>query len=303
MRLVTRADFDGLICGVLLSEVENVREFELVHAKDIHDNLVPINSNDIIANLPYHPQSGMWFDHHSSELASAEANVFNGSFNLAPSCASVIYEHYSQFDALKKYEPIVVEADKIDAARFNIDDIKNPRDWVLLSKTMHIYDREKRFEDTKDYFIRLLNYICQFPLTLVLEDREVKKRIEFLVEEHQTYLDAITQYSHSNGNVIITDFRDVEYIPNGDKFLVYTLFPKQNVSLKVFNKRKTDDTVISCGYSIFNRTCDKHIGELMQKYGGGGHRAAGSCRVKQKEADQILSNLIDGLRDKANIIN
>ena len=297
MRLVTRADFDGLICAVLLSQVETVDDYELVHPKDIHDDLVPISSNDIIANLPYHSNAGMWFDHHSSEMVKANTTEFKGSFDLAPSCASVIYEYYSQFDSLKSYEPIVIEADKIDAARFTMEDVRNPKEWVLLSKTMHIYDREKRFEDTRAYFLRLLTQVGEQPLAAILADDEVKNRIAFLQAEHETYLGAVKRHSRTDANLIITDFREVEYVPNGDKFLVYTLFPEQNVSMNVFNKRKTDFTVISCGYSIFNRTCEAHIGELMQQYGGGGHRAAGSCRVNQSDADFIMTEIKNSLKE------
>jgi len=303
MRLVTRADFDGLICGVLLSQVEEIDDIELVHAKDIHDSVIPIDSNDIIANLPYHPHTGMWFDHHGSEATVAEDAEFRGKFVIAPSCASVIYEHYSQFDSLKRFEPIVIEADKIDSARFNITDISNPKDWVLLSKTMHVYSKDKRFEDKYSYFSRLMNLVGMRPPQEILSDPEVQTRIAFLQEEQKLYIDAIRQCTKTDENIIITDIREMDYLPNGDKFLVYTLYPQQNVSLKVFNRRHTEETVISGGYNIFNRTCTTHIGDLMQNFGGGGHRAAGSCRIKKNEADTVLDHIVAHLRELDQLIN
>jgi len=303
MRLVTRADFDGLICSVLLSQVENIDDIELVHPKDIHDKIVPINSNDIIANLPYHPDTGMWFDHHSSEAIVAENNQFRGKFEIAPSCASVIYEHYSQFDELKRFLPIVIEADKIDSARFNKHDISNPKGWILVSKTMHVYSNEKGFEEKYSYFNRLMNQVGSRSPEEILQDPEVLGRIAFLQEEQSEYIGTISRYTRVDENIIITDIRSVDYLPNGDKFLVYTLYPDQNVSLKVFNKRHTEDTVISGGYNIFNRTCKTHIGDLMHCFGGGGHKAAGSCRIKRDDADDVLNNIIAKLREFKHLVN
>jgi hypothetical protein len=233
----------------------------------------------------------------------AENNKFNGKFEIAPSCASVIYEHYSQFDELKRFLPIIIEADKIDSARFNLHDISSPKGWVLLSKTMHVYSKEKRFESKYAYFYRLLSQVGSHPPEVILRDPEVRGRVEFLKEEQENYIGTISKYTRVDENIIITDIRLVDYLPSGDKFLVYTLFPNQNVSLKIFNKRHTDDTVISGGYNIINRTCKTHIGDLMHCFGGGGHKAAGSCRIRREDADDVLNTIIVKLREFKHLIN
>jgi nanoRNase/pAp phosphatase (c-di-AMP/oligoRNAs hydrolase) len=145
-----------------------------------------------------------------------------------------------------------------------------------------------------------MNMVSYGTLDDILADREVRDRVHFLKEEQSRYIETLSRCSRADQNVIITDVRDLDYVPNGDKFLVYTLFPDQNVSLNVFNKRKTDLTVISGGYSIFNRTCEAHIGELMQRYGGGGHRAAGSCRVRKDESESVLSEIVEHLKTGVN---
>jgi nanoRNase/pAp phosphatase (c-di-AMP/oligoRNAs hydrolase) len=166
-----------------------------------------------------------------------------------------------------------------------------------------VYSNEKCFESKNVYFYRLLSQIGSSSPEEILKDPEVLSRVKFLKEEQEKYIGTISKYTRIDENIIITDIRTVECFPNGDKFLVYTLYPNQNVSLKVFNKRHTEDTVISCGYNIFNRTCKTHIGDLMQCFGGGGHKAAGSCRIKSNDADMVLNTIISKLREFKHIIN
>jgi len=109
MNILTRGDFDGLTSGVLISLVEDLREIRFAHPKDCQDGKVPADEDDIVVNLPFIPGCGMWFDHHLTEkAAAAKAEGFNGRFEVAPSCARVIYNHFKS--AHDKFEPFFGDA-------------------------------------------------------------------------------------------------------------------------------------------------------------------------------------------------
>ena len=71
-RLVTRSDFDGLVCAVLLKELDLIDDISFVHPKDMQDGVVPITDRDITTNLPYVDGAHLVFDHHASETVRNE---------------------------------------------------------------------------------------------------------------------------------------------------------------------------------------------------------------------------------------
>jgi len=297
MRIVTRGDFDGLICSVLLSEVHDIEDFFLAYPKDINENNIEIRRGDIIANLPHHPNCSLWFDHHINEVEAAKGLSFEGDFKVAASCSRVIYDYYNGKKDLSRYDKLVWLADKIDTADFSIEDIKNPHGWFIIERTLHAYDPHGRLGNFKDYFENLVYWIKEHSLSTIFLSDEVQKRIEHVRSEHIQFLDALRECSHVEDNVIITDSRKLTYFPNGNRFLIYTIYPRQNVSVSIFNKRGTDQSVIVCGHNIFNRTCNKDIGRLMARYGGSGRFSAGSCRVPREQADRIMDEVINALRN------
>ncbi len=297
MRLVTTGDFDGLTSGVLLTLARDIDSVFLAKPKEIYEDCVPINSNDIIANLPYHSNCGMWFDHHINEVKMAREIKFEGDFKVAPSCSRVIFDYYKDdIEPVQRFEKIVQISDKIDAAQFSLEEIKNPLGWFIIERTLHAYDPLGRLGNFTDYFSNLIEWIKRYPLSTILLMDDVQQRIEHVRSEHKMFINALRESTHTEDNVILTDTRSYDYFPNGNRFLIYTLYPEQNVSLSIYDKRGTDTSVIFCGHNIFNRTCKTDIGSLMSRYGGRGRLTAGKCVVPREEAENIYWEICNTLK-------
>lgn len=296
MRIVTRGDFDGLTSSVLLTLAEDIDDILLVHQEDIQEATIPITKNDIVANLPYHSDCGMWFDHHVNELEFVNEISFKGSFNVAPSCSRVIFEYYKdRVPEFERFDKLVAIADKIDSAELSESDIKNPRGWFIIDRTLHAFDPMGRLGVFQAYFENMVEWIKSYSLSSILLSDEVQSRIEHVRSEYAIFMDALRDYSKTEKNVIITDSRELKHFPNGNRYLIYTMFPDQNVSISIYNRRGTDESYIFCGHNIFNRTCRTHIGELMENYDGSGRQTAGTCVVPQTDADRVMREIIDAL--------
>lgn len=299
MRLVTRSDFDGLMCAVLLKEVEDIEEITFAHPKDLQDGKYHITSNDIITNLPFDPNCGMWFDHHSSEGDRVDAPNVKGAFRVAPSAARVIYDYYGA-DKLGKYEPIMDDVDRVDAAQLSVEDVTNPTGWILLS-----YIMDPRTGLGKYHHFRISNYqlmmkmvewIPQYPVSELLEMPDIKERVDQYFAQDREFREVFSKYSKQDGNVVTTDLRDLDEVPTGNRFLVYTMYPETNVSVRVFWGFKKQNVVVAVGHSIFNRTCKSNLGALMAQFGGGGHHGAATCQLDLEKADQQVEEIVATLK-------
>lgn len=294
MRLVTRGDLDGLTSAVIITMKEQVDDILLVHPQDITDKAVEIGRDDILANLPYDPRCGMWFDHHlltdSNEKPPEE---FRGRYRVAPSAARLVYEYYLDRDpddpALLKLEALVDETDRLDAALLTPDDVENPRDYILLGYTI---DSRTGLGGFEDYFLKLVDWLKTMSIKDVLKQPEVKARVERIRSDQEEFKHLLSRNSFQLNNVVVTDLREIERLPAGNRFLVYTLFPEANVSLRVHWGPRHDSVVAAVGHSIFNRTCNTSVGELMSRYGGGGHRGAGTCVLPLEKAADAIDEIL-----------
>jgi hypothetical protein len=288
MRLITRADFDGIVCGVLITAQESIDRFMFVEPKSMQDGEVSTNSEDIVCNLPYNPDCYLWFDHHVTNRISTP---FRGSFRTASSAARVVFEYYP-VEAMKRFEGLVVEADRIDSGDLIIDDVLNPQGSVLLSFTL-----DPREKDDEPYWIDLISLLRENHLSAVMKTPEVKTRCERAIEDFKTYHALVLKKSRQDSNVVITDFREDEFQGRENRFLVYSLFPEANVSVRVFkDAQRAGRTGISVGKNIFNKTSEVNVGELLSHYGGGGHQGAGSSRIPDEDVDRVLDEIIDALK-------
>lgn len=298
MRIVTRGDFDSLISSVLLNLAHDIDDIAIVHPSDVIEDKIEISANDIVANLPYHENCGYWFDHHMNEIEIAREMDFKGHFSVAPSCSRVIFNFYKEkIEEIERFNPVVKVADKIDSAQLSIEDIKNPHGWFIIDRTLHAFDSQGRLGNFREYFIKLMHWITNYSLSEILLADDVQARIEHVRSEHKLFIQAIRECTHVEQNVIVTDSRKLRYFPNGNRYLIYTLYPTQNVSVSIFNRRDSDYSVIFCGHNIFNRTCQTDINQLMQKYDGSGRITAGTCVVHQDEANDVLNRIIDELKE------
>ena len=297
-RLVTRSDMDGLVCAVLLKEKGIIDDIKFVHPKDVQDGKVEITENDITTNIPYSPRAFLAFDHHMSE---AMRNSKNDNFIIdpkAPSAARIVYDYYGGKEAFPNISDELMEAvDKADSAQFDIDDILNPKGWVLLSFLMDPRTGLGRFRDFRisnyELMMNLVDYCLKYSIDEILEIPDVKERVELYFKYEEKSREQIKRCSTVHKNLVVLDLRNEEIIYPGNRFMIYALFPKQNISIHRMWGFKKQNQVFAVGKSILNRTSKTNIGALMLKYGGGGHENAGTCQISHEEADKVLDELIE----------
>lgn len=305
MRLVTRADFDGLACGALITKFENIDSYLFVEPKFMQDGLVEVKNGDIIANLPYHPNCTLWFDHHITNTTPQFDRPImpgKGGFRLAPSAARVVCEYYTEtanpkepngaarlaFLNSDRIKYMLHEADRIDSGNLERDDVLNPRGYVLISMTT-----DGKFAEDEPYWLRVIELLREVTLEEMLRDPEVKRRCQQILAEQEKLRGILLARTQMQGNVIFVDLRGLEQIPEGNRFLLYTLFPQGNISVKVAEDNQRENTIaISVGYNIFNATSTVNVGELLRRYGGGGHKVVGSCRVPNEQAEQAIREIV-----------
>jgi oligoribonuclease NrnB/cAMP/cGMP phosphodiesterase (DHH superfamily) len=295
MRIVTRPDFDGVVCAVLLIEALDIKEpVRWVEPSALQRGQVEIRKGDIIANLPYADKCTLWFDHHYTNQVDYP---FKGVFKIAPSAAGIIFEHYK--DRFKRdYSELVTATDKIDSADLTLDAVCHPEkhDYVLLSMTVFDGDCPKEF-----YWNRLVYLLGKHDIGKILKDPEVKRRCQDVVNQNKQYAVHLKANTRLEKHVAITDFRHLEKTPTGNRFLVYALFPKAFVHVRIRHEDKNKKIVaVSVGHSIFNPHCDVNAGLLLAGFEGGGHRGAASTRFHASKAEEFIPQIIDVLLKNEN---
>jgi len=288
MQILTRPDFDGVVCAVLLYEAEDITEpVKWVEPNDMQRGLVDVQQGDIIANLPYDDRCTLWFDHHHTNKIDTP---FEGAFKIAPSAAGVVYNHYK--DRFKRnYIELIKETDKIDSADLSLDEVLHPEKYGVVLLSMTVLGRD---EYDKHYWNRLVHLLRKFEIDEVLKDPEVKARCNAVVEKNKIYIDLLKQHTRLKEHVSITDFRTFDKMPTGNRFLVYSMFPKAVVSVKIrYDDEDKKRVAVSVGHSIFNRNCKVNVGRMLSAFEGGGHRAAASCRFDAEKADDYIPKIIE----------
>jgi len=302
MRLLTRLDFDGLACGALLVYLGLVNEWEFVHPKDIQDGLITATSNDILANIPYIKGCNLWFDHHSSESERLGTKTyFEGVSRKAPSCARVIYDYYGGDEKLgAKFAEMIRYVDKVDSGNLSVQEISHPHGWVLLGFLFDPRTGLGRFREftinNYDLMKELAPILAEKDIDEILDLPDVQERIEVYKEQHDLFCEMIKKYAKPVGNAIYADLRGVDPIYAGNRFLIYTLFPEQNISLWVVDGVLKANVAITVGYSIINRSAKVDVGSLMLHYGGGGHTQVGTCQVPYADADRIIAEVLEKIK-------
>jgi nanoRNase/pAp phosphatase (c-di-AMP/oligoRNAs hydrolase) len=301
MKLLTRSDFDGLACGALLEYLGVIDEYQFVHPKDIQDGLIKAGSNDVLANIPYIKGCKLWFDHHYSESERLGKDVyFEGVSRLAPSCARVIYDYYGGDEKLSRFKTMLEYVDRVDSGNLSAEEILHPTGWILLGFIMDPRTGLGRFRNFTISNYELMKVLTRACIDKTIEEilamSDVKERIEVYQEQTEAFIGMIRKYVKVEDNIIIADLRGVETINAGNRFLIYTMYPDQNISLWIIDNKNKKNAVITVGYSIINRSATVNVGSLLLKYGGGGHVQVGTCQVDYKDADRVIGEITAALK-------
>ena len=297
-RLVTRSDMDGLVCAVILKQLNLIDEITFVHPKDMQDGKIEITSNDIITNLPYCKEAHIVFDHHESETIRNEKADNHVIIADAPSAARVVYDYYGGKQKLPNISELMMSAvDKADAAQFSVDEILHPEGWELLSFIMDSRTGLGRFRDFRisnyQLMMDLIDYCIDHDIDDIMKLPDVVERTDLYKSYEDKFRMQLEDCSIMYNNLIVLDLRDEEVIYPGNRFIMYAVNPEINISIHVLNGFQNQNTVFAIGKSIVNRNSNTNIGELCLKYGGGGHHAAGTCQIDNDKAEAILEDIIE----------
>ena len=308
-RLVTRSDFDGLVCAALLKELDLIDDILFVHPKDVQDGKIEITPQDITTNLPYTPTCHLAFDHHKSEILRREnmhphmpgKPVAEPSNHIidpkAPSAARVVYEYYGGAKAFPNIpEDLMIAVDKADSAQYDYDDIVDPKGWVLLNYLMDARTGLGRFKTFRisnyQLMMLLIDYCRTHSAEEILELPDVKERVELYRKHQKDAEEQLRRCATVHEHLVVLDLRQEQVIYPTNRFLIYALFPACSISIHVMWGRQNQNTVFAMGKSILNRTSKTDIGKLALIFGGGGHEAAGTCQVDNQDANYVLGSLI-----------
>jgi hypothetical protein len=298
MRLLTRSDYDGLMCAVLLKELGKYDEIKFVHPKDIQDGRVPVTREDMLVNVPFVPGCGWWFDHHSSEYVRGafRGEDFQGESRPAPSAARVVYEFFGGAKTLGRFAEMVDAADKCDSADFSVEDILHPRGWVLLSFVMDPRTGLGRWRDYRISNYQLMECLIDalrvHGVEEILTLPDVRERTDRYFEQEPLFRAMLLDHSRREGDAAVTDLRGVPETYVGNRHMIYALFPEANIDVRVFDGKERQFCVFAVGHSVLNRSSRVDVGALLLRYGGGGHPTVGTCQVPYAEADRVLGEIL-----------
>lgn len=305
MRLVTRSDFDGLACGALLKEAGIIDHWKFAHPKDLQDGLIEVTEDDCLANVPFVEGCGLWFDHHSSEHERlALEGKYKGESRITPSCARIIYEYYGGRERFPQFDDMMEAVDKVDSGNLTIDEVQNPKGWILIGFLMDPRTGLGRFRNFTISNYQLMEKLIDACRTMTTDEilamPDIQERIVLYNEQTEKFKEMVKAHTIVDGNLIISDLRGVDPIYTGNRFMIYSMYPEQNVSAWIVSGRGGQGCSAAVGYSILNRTATMDVGSLMLKYGGGGHRKVGTCQFKDDEMDTRLPQMLEELKAQAN---
>jgi len=299
-RLITRSDMDGLVCAVLLKEIDIIDDIKFVHPKDMQDGVIDITDKDITTNLPYVEGVHLAFDHHLSETIRNEKRDNHIILPDAPSAARVVFDYYGGEEKFgNRFYDMMEAVDKADSAQFSKEDVLDPQGWDLLSFLMDARTGLGRFREFRisNYALMmdLIDYCKDHGIEDILKLPDVRERVDLYNDQQDKFKEQLKRCSTIHNNLVVLDLREEEIIHAGNRFMIYALYPDTNISIHVMWGFQKQNTVFATGNSIINRSSKTNIGELMLKYNGGGHENAGTCQIAHDKAETVLSELVDAI--------
>ena len=305
MRLITRSDFDGLACGALLKEAGIIDSWKFAHPKDLQDGLVEVNENDCLANVPFVEGCGLWFDHHSSEHERMQLEgKYKGESRITPSCARIIYEYYGGKERFPQFDDMMEAVDKVDSGNLTIDEVQHPTGWILIGFLMDPRTGLGRWRNFTISNYPLMDKLIDACRTMTTDEilamPDVQERIDTYFEQTEKFVAMVKEHTITAGNLLISDLRGVDPIYSGNRFMIYSMYPEQNISAWIVSGRGGKGCSAAVGYSILNRTATLDVGSLMLKYNGGGHKKVGTCQFSDENMNAELPKMLKELTEMAN---
>lgn len=303
-RLITRSDFDGLVCAMILKELHLIEDIKFVHPKDMQDGLIEVTSEDISTNLPYVDGIGLAFDHHLSETTRIYKPMDNHIIDPnAPSAARVVYNHYKKDNNLVRIsDEIMAAVDQADSAQYTLSDILKPSGWTLMNFLMDARTGLGRFRNFNisnyQLMMKLIDFCLEHSVEEVLQLPDVKERVDLYFEQQELFKAQIEKVHQMYGRVVVLHLKDEDPIYAGNRFMVYAMYPEAEISIHVMWGLKKQNTVLTVGKSIINKSSNLNIGEICLQYGGGGHRNAGTCQIDNDKVDKVLAEILVKLNGK-----
>lgn len=300
-RLITRSDFDGLVCAMILKELDMIDDIKFVHPKDMQDGLIEVTDKDISTNLPYVKGIYLSFDHHQSEVTRATKIMPNHIINPeAKSAAHVVYDYYNNGHNLKKISKEILDAvDKSDSAQFTMEEILHPTGWVLLNYIMDARTGLGRFRNFRisnyQLMLELIDYCLNHSIDEILQLPDVAERVDMYFKQQEQFKAQLEKVHKMVGDVVVLYLKDEDIIYTGNRFMVYAMYPQAKISVHVMWGFRKQNTAITIGKSIVNRSSDVNIGDICLEYGGGGHKNAGTCQIDNDKVEEILPQILEKL--------
>ena len=301
MRLVTRLDFDGFACGALLKTVGVIDSWLFTHPKDLQDGLIEVTKNDCLVNVPYVKGCGLWFDHHTSEEERNGKKIkYKGKIDsTAPSCARIVYDYYGGKETFPQFDELMEAIDKVDSGNLTQEDILEPKGWVQIGFLIDPRTGFGRFKDFRLNNIEFVEILLEKSATMsideILELPDLKERIQLYEKQTQLFKVMLRDNTKVIGKLLITDLRNVNLLYTGNRFLIYTLYPDQNISVWITKGRNKEGIVCAIGHSVINRTATLDVGHLCLKYKGGGHKQVGTCQFHGDNAQEEMQIMLKEL--------
>lgn len=300
-RLITRSDFDGLVCAMILKELDMIDDIKFVHPKDMQDGLIEVTDKDISTNLPYVKGIYLSFDHHQSEVTRAIKIMPNHIINPeAKSAAHVVYDYYNNGHNLKRISKEILDAvDKSDSAQFTMEEILHPTGWVLLNYIMDARTGLGRFRNFRisnyQLMLELIDYCLNHSIDEILQLPDVAERVDMYFKQQEQFKAQLEKVHKMVGDVVVLYLKDEDIIYTGNRFMVYAMYPQAKISVHVMWGFRKQNTAITIGKSIVNRSSDVNIGDICLEYGGGGHKNAGTCQIDNDKVEEILPQILEKL--------
>jgi len=311
--IITHNDFDGVVSAAICSFIFKIDRIYFAGPNNIARADLTITENDIVCDLPYPLECGLWFDHHEGNLQelqyrNIDLDSIEGKFDLQPSCARVIFNYFEADHELPDYfNPLVNETDKIDSFDFrSIEDWRAETPAKIIDATVR--SRSGDFKQKRKYMKRLVLWLRGNPVEKVAENQEVIERYQIYVDEEKEMTKLIGQNSYflsqdSNKEIIILDFTNFNRPAQVIKNLAYLIYPEALAVLEIknlFNRGiKSNDLSFSLSLSLNLNNTDhqKEVGEIMRELNiGDGHKGAAAGKLSCASKNEML-------REKQNVMD